>query len=187
MFTIKRIDSAVALAGLLLTLGACSDSTETAAPEAAAPAAAPVAAAPAATEPSCNRECLIGKTDAYIAALVAHDPMQAPLAANVAFVENVTKMLPGEGLWKSIVTAPGTFAVHVPDAINQSAGYIGMMTYLAPAQAPAGTSPEERAAFAAANPDPIEQPVVVPLRLKFDNEGNINEAEHLLSGVREAK
>jgi hypothetical protein len=182
MFKAKRINSAVALAGLLLTLGACSDSAETAAPEAAAPAAAP-----AAPEPGCNRDCLIGKTDAYIAALVAHDPAQAPLAANVAFVENVTKLMPGEGLWQSIVTAPGTFAVHVPDEINQSAGYIGMMTYLAPAQAPAGTSPEERAAFAAANPDPVEQPVVVALRLKFDADGNISEAEHLLAGIREAQ
>jgi hypothetical protein len=187
MFQLKRANSAMTLAGLLLALAACSDSTETTAPQAQTPAAAPVAAAPAAPAPSCNRECLLDKTDAYVAALVAHDPTQAPLAANLAFVENVTKMMPGEGLWQSVVTAPGTFAVHVPDEINQSAGYIGMMTYLAPAQAPAGTSPEERAAFAAANPDPVEQPVIVALRLKFDADGNISEAEHLLSGVREAQ
>jgi hypothetical protein len=177
---------AVALAVLLLALGACSDSSDRA-PAATPAAQAPVAATPAAPAPACNRDCLIGKTNAYIAALVAHDPARAPLAANLAFVENVTKLRPGEGLWQSIVSAPGTFAVYVPDEINQSAGYLGMMTYRAPAVAPQGASPEERAAFAAANPDLVEQPIVVALRLKFDSAGNISEAEHLLSGVREAQ
>ncbi len=186
MFTSKCIRPAVALAGFLLTLGACSESVETAAPEAAAPAAAPVVAAPAAPASACDRDCLIGKTDAYIAALVAHDPSQAPLAANIAFVENVTKLVPGEGLWQSVVTAPGTFAVHVPDAINQSAGYIGMMTYRAPPPPPQGLSPEERLEYSLAQV-PVEQPVIVALRLKFDADGNISEAEHLLSGVREAQ
>ena len=177
--------SAAAL-GLLITLGACSDSAAPPAPEAAAPAAAPVVAAPAAPAPSCDRACLIARTDAYIAALVAHDPAQAPLADNVAFVENVTKLMPGEGLWQSIVTAPGTFAVHVPDEVNQSAGYIGMMTYLAAPPPPQGLSPEERLEYSIAQV-PVEQPVIVALRLKFDAAGAITEAEHLLAGIREAQ
>lgn len=170
---------------LLLILGACSEATDTPAPQ-ATPAAAPTAATPVAQQASCNRDCLIGKTESYIAALVAHDPSQAPLASDVAFVENVTRMQPGEGLWQSIVSAPGTFEIHVPDAINQSAGYIGMMTYMAPPPAPQGASPEERAEFAANNP-PVEQPVIVALRLQFNAAGEIVEAEHLLSGVREAQ
>ena len=172
----------------LLTLGACGGSSDTPAPEAEAPVAAAPAAAvstPAAA-PGCDRECLVGKTESYIAALVAHDPSQAPLADNVAFVENVTRMMPGEGLWQSIVSAPGTFEIHVPDTVNQSAGYLGMMTYMAPPPAPQGTSPEERAEFAASNA-PVEQPVIVAFRLQFDANGEIVEAEHLLSGVREAQ
>ncbi|MGV3590682.1 MAG: hypothetical protein ACO1PZ_03265 [Gammaproteobacteria bacterium] len=177
---------------LLLTVGACNDASDTPAPEASAPAATASAATPAAPEtaaarqPACDRECLVDKTDAYIAALVAHDPSQAPLADDIVFVENVTRMQPGEGLWQSIVTAPGTFELHVPDAINQSAGWLGMMTYRAPPVAPQGMSPEERLEWSLAQV-PTEQPVIVAMRLKFDAEGNISEAEHLLSGVREAQ
>jgi hypothetical protein len=117
---------------------------------------------------------------------VAHDPTRAPLADNLVFVENVTKMKPGEGLWKSVVKGPGTFAIHVPDEVNHTAGYIAMMTYMAPPPAPQGSSPEQRAKFAAENA-PVEQPVIVAFRLKFDDKGKITEAEHLLSGVREAQ
>ena len=63
---------------------------------------------------------------------MAHDPSKAPLAAYVVFVENVTKMQPGEGLWKTAVKAPSTFAIHVPDKINHTVGYLAMMTYMAP-------------------------------------------------------
>jgi hypothetical protein len=190
MFTPKvhTLTAATALATLLLALGACNKAEDTAAVEAAAPAAEVVAAAPEAATavPACNRQCLIDATDAYVAAIVAHDPALAPLAGNIVFVENVTKLQPGEGLWQTAVTAPTTFEIHVPDEINQSAGYLAMMTYMAPPPAPSGTSPEERAAFAAANA-PIEQPVIVAFRLQFDENGKITEAEHLLSGVREAQ
>src|SRR4051812_30956602 len=81
-----------------LALGACSKPAE---PAAAAPAAAPSVA--------CNRQCLIDATDAYIAALVAHDISKAPLSDEIVFVENVTKTRPGEGLWKNIVKGPSTF------------------------------------------------------------------------------
>ena len=133
---------------------------------------------------ACDRQCLIDATDAYIAAMVAHDPSRAPLAGNLAFVENITRMQPGEGLWKTLVKGPETFAIHVPDEINQTAGFLGMMTHMAAPPAPQGTSPEERAALAASTP-PTEQPVIVALRLKFDAEGRISEAEHLHSGIRE--
>src|SRR5690606_26394706 len=133
---------------------------------------------------ACDRQCLIDATDAYIAAMGAHDPSRAPLAENLAFVENITKMQPGEGLWKTLVKGPQTFAIHVPDEINQTAGFLGMMTHMATPPAPQGASPEERAALAASTP-PTEQPVIVALRLKFDGEGRISEAEHLHSGVRE--
>jgi hypothetical protein len=155
----------------LLALGACSKPSDSASAAAAGPA--------------CNRQCLIDATNAYIAAIVAHDPAKAPLATNAVFVENATKMQPGEGLWKNIVAGPSTFAIHVPDEANQSAGYIGMMVYMGPAQAPQGSSPEVRAEFA--KKPPVAQPVMVAMRLKFDAAGKIAEAEHLLTGVREAQ
>lgn len=159
-----RLTAAFAATGVALALGACSK--------------------PAEESTACDRQCLINGADAYVAALVAHDPGQAPLAEGIVFVENVTKMQPGEGLWKSVVKGPSTFAIHVPDEINQTVGYLAMMTYMAPPPAPQGSSPEERAAFAASNP-PVEQPVIVGMRLQFDGNGKVKEAEHLLSGVRE--
>ena len=126
----------------LLVLGACSKTSDT----------TPAATNAAASSAACNRQCLIDKTDAYVAALVAHDIAKAPLSDDIVFVENATKTRPGEGLWKSIVKGPGTFVIHVPDEVNQTAGYLAMMTYMGPAQAPQGSSPEQRAEFAAKNP-----------------------------------
>jgi len=155
-------------------LGACS--------KAPAPATADSTAAPA----TCNRQCLIDTTDAYVAGLVAHDISRAPLADEIVFVENAARTKPGEGLWASIVKGPTTFAIHVPDEVNQTVGYLAMMTYMAPPPAPQGSSPEQRAKFAAETP-PVEQPVIVAIRLKLDPRGKVTEAEHLLSGVREAQ
>ena len=159
---------------IALALGACSKPPE---PAAAAPAAAPAVA--------CNRQCLIDATDTYIAALVAHDITKAPLADEVVFVENVTKTKPGEGLWKNIVKGPSTFAVHVPDEVNETAGFIGMVTYMGPPQAPQGASPAQRAELA--KKPLVEQPAIIAIRLQFDAKGKIKQAEHLLSGVREAQ
>lgn len=140
---------------------------------------------PAASAVACNRQCLVDATDAYVAALVAHDAARAPLSDEIVFVENAAKAKPGEGLWKSIVKGPSTFAIHVPDEVNQTAGLLAMMTYMGPPQAPQGASPEQRAAIAKA--PPVEQPVIVAIRLQFDPRGKIVQAEHLLSGVREAQ
>ena len=164
--------SSMAAALALLALGACSKRTDT------APGTV------ATTTSTCNRQCLIDAADAYVAALVAHDPAKAPLADEIVFVENVTKMKPGEGLWKSIVKGPSTFAIHVPDEVTQSVGYLAMVTWMGPAQAPQGASPQQREEFAKNNP-PVEQPAIIAIRLKLAANGKITEAEHLLSGVRE--
>ena len=42
-----------------------------------------VAVASAQTSGACNRECLIGLTEAYLSAMVARDPAKAPVIANV--------------------------------------------------------------------------------------------------------
>lgn len=149
-----------------------------------APEPAQLAATAAQPGPACNRQCLVEVTDAYVAALVAHDASKAPLASDIVFVENVTKLKPGEGLWSSILKGPGAFAIHVPDEATQSTGYLAMVTYKGPAQAPQGASPEQRAEYAKKNP-PVEQPAIIAIRLKLDAAGKITQAEHLLSGVRE--
>ncbi|HWL62565.1 MAG TPA: hypothetical protein VNQ32_07200 [Steroidobacteraceae bacterium] len=165
-----RVGTAIAAVAATLALGACSKS--------------PQPAADAVTKAACNRQCLVAATDQYVAALVAHDPSRAPLAENIVIVENVTKMQPGEGLWKNIVKGPDTFAIHVPDEINQTAGLLAMVTQLAPPAAPQNASPEQRAELAKG--PPVEQPAIIAVRLKFNSAGKIEEAEHLISGVREA-
>jgi hypothetical protein len=164
----KFIVAAAATAAMLV-LGACGKSSNSASTAGDA-------------GPACDRQCLIDATNTYVAAIVAHNPAKAPLADNIVFVENIKKMKPGEGLWQTIVARPGAFAIHVPDVVNQSAGYLAMMTYMGPPQAPQSATPEVRAEFA--KKPPVAQPVIVAIRLKFDDTGKISEAEHLLSSVR---
>lgn len=75
----------------------------------------------------CDRACLIGMVDTYLAALVAHDPSKAPMFANVRFVENAVKTKVGEGLWKTASAAPTTFKIYVPDAVSGQVAFMGVM------------------------------------------------------------
>lgn len=49
----------------------------------------------------CNRACLEGVVDQYLAAVVAHDPKRAPLSADVVYTENDQVMDVGDGFWKT--------------------------------------------------------------------------------------
>jgi hypothetical protein len=58
---------------------------------------------------ACNRACLKGHIDGYVAAMVAHDPRRLPLAATVRFTEDTAeKQLADSALWKS-ATGSGPF------------------------------------------------------------------------------
>ena len=64
-------------------------------------------------KPACDRACLEGFADRYMAALVAHDPDGAPFAENVKFTENNVELAIGDGLWGTIngpATKPLVFA-----------------------------------------------------------------------------
>jgi hypothetical protein len=50
-------------------------------------------------ETECNRACLEGIADKYLAAMVAHDASKAPFAKELIFTENTVKLPPTEGLW----------------------------------------------------------------------------------------
>ncbi len=108
-----------------------------------------------AAAPACDRDCILKATDAYLAAVVAHDPSKAPLAENVVFVENLKKLKPGEGLWKSATGGKTDFAIAVPDPVLQQAGWLGVVQR-------------------------DGKPVMLALRLKFVD-GKITEAEHILA------
>jgi hypothetical protein len=110
---------------------------------------------------ACNRDCLIELTKSYLAAVVAGDTSAAPLAPDIAFVENVTRLQPGEGLWANATSGPTSFAIYVPDVVQQQAGFMGVMER-------EGANGNER--------------VLVAVRLKLDD-GKISEAEHIVAGV----
>jgi len=108
-------------------------------------------------EKACDRACLISVTDTYLAAVVAHDPAKAPLAPDLKFVENVTRLKPGAGLWKTASVLPTTFKIYVPDPIAQQVGFIGVL-------------------------ESEGKPVELALRLKLVR-GKITEAEHIVAAV----
>jgi hypothetical protein len=109
----------------------------------------------------CDRDCLIALTKSYLAGVVAGDMSAVPLAPDIAFVENVTRMRPGEGLSANATSGPTSFAIYVPDVEQQQAGFMGVM--------------ERRG-------DSGNEPMLVAVRLRVDD-GMINEAEHIVAAV----
>jgi hypothetical protein len=103
----------------------------------------------------CNRDCLVDLVDAYLAAVVAHDPAGVPIAADARFIENAVPIPVGEGLWRIASAEPDMFKIYVPDPVAQQVGFIGVMG--------------DKGA-----------PVLIALRLKLSN-GQIAEIEHLLA------
>jgi hypothetical protein len=86
---------------------------------AAAPAPAPAAAS------SCDRACLNGFVDQYMAAVAAHDPSKLPTSANVRYTENNVEMKLGEGLWQTS-DGWGSYKVYVDDPQTGQVGFLGV-------------------------------------------------------------
>ena len=84
---------------------------------------------------ACDKACLQGIADAYLAALVAHDPSKAPMAPNAKFTEQAQPMAVGEGqLWK--LTTEGRRPSRFPSPIP-IVGQIGLIVVLKAALPPA--------------------------------------------------
>ncbi|MEN9706409.1 MAG: hypothetical protein RLZZ393_2288 [Pseudomonadota bacterium] len=82
-------------------------------------------AAPAA-DAACNRECLAGVMNAYLKAVVKHDPASLPMTRNVKYTENGVRLNVGDGLWQTASAMP-TYRVDVIDEQAQSVGLIGRL------------------------------------------------------------
>lgn len=55
---------------------------------------------------SCDRACLEGHLDGYVAAMLAHDPSRLPLAPDARFTEDTVEKQPGESpLWQNATVA----------------------------------------------------------------------------------
>jgi hypothetical protein len=108
---------------------------------------------------ACDRDCLIKLADDYVAAMVAHDPSKVRLSPDLVTVENLKRIKPGEGLWKTAAAAPESFVIRVPDPVAQQVGYLGVMTE---------------------TQDGKQAPIEVGLRLKLEG-GQITEAEQIVA------
>ena len=103
----------------------------------------------------CDRPCMEGLVDQYLAALVKHDPSGLPLSKGVRFTENTIELKLGEGLWIGASEAPTTFKIYAVDPGSSQVGFLGVM--------------KERG-----------QPLILALRLKVIN-GCITEVEHVIA------
>ena len=81
-------------------------------------------AAMAQASKTCDRACLSGVTDAYLAAMLAHAPAQAPFGSNVKFTENGQALKPGDGLWATI-SKLGAYKLYFDDVKAGEAGFFG--------------------------------------------------------------
>jgi hypothetical protein len=92
-----------------------------------APAAHSIATAdatreqPISLERSCDYACLTGFVDQYLMALIAHDPSQIPVTANVKFTENTIRLKLGDALWGTM-SGLGTYKLYFADPIGGAAG-----------------------------------------------------------------
>ena len=75
---------------------------------------------------SCDRACLKSTLDAYLTALVKHDPKAAPLSLGFRQTENAQVRSAGTGLWQS-ATALGKVQRRYFDAVSEQAAYFGTL------------------------------------------------------------
>ncbi len=74
----------------------------------------------------CDRGCLYGFVDQYLAALVAKDPARVPWAETVKFTENNVVLQIGDGLWGTI-SGMGAEDLRAADPTNGEVAYYGVV------------------------------------------------------------
>jgi hypothetical protein len=110
---------------------------------------------------ACDRGCLIDLADRYLTAVADNDPAAAPLAEDFVFVENLTRLAPGQGIWETATGGLPEYRIDVPDPARGAIGLIAVI--------------ERETADGVA-------PALLAARLEIED-GRIAEAEHLVSDV----
>ncbi|HKE86545.1 MAG TPA: hypothetical protein VKB50_22475 [Vicinamibacterales bacterium] len=113
----------------------------------------------------CDRACLEGIAENYLAALVAKDPTKLPLGRGVKYTENGQRLHFGDGFWNS-VTGRGKYTLHVADV---TAGQIVTFATMRETRQPEGRGGPPRVA-----------PMIMAVRLKVDDL-RLTEVETLLA------
>jgi hypothetical protein len=76
---------------------------------------------------NCDRRCLGGALDQFVAAVIAKDPAQAPLAAGFRQTANAVSIPAGEGIWRSL-SAFGPVTRRYFDPVSGNAILFGVAT-----------------------------------------------------------
>lgn len=87
--------------------------------------AAGIVACQAQKSGSCDRACLEGIVDQYLAAMAAHDASKVPFAPNFIFTENTIKLPPTEGLWFT-ASGLGDFKFYICDMETGQVAWTGL-------------------------------------------------------------
>ncbi len=80
-----------------------------------------------ASSQSCDRSCLESFVDRYLDAMLAHDPGKVPLSQEMKLTENGQRLVPGDGLWRTI-TGKGTYRMFVTDVAAGHVAFLGSIT-----------------------------------------------------------
>ena len=83
-------------------------------------------AASPATAQRCDRQCLYGVLDGYLAALKAHAPGQVRWAAQAKSTENNVALRVGDGLWRTI-TGLGDYEMRFADPVTGQVAIFGVV------------------------------------------------------------
>src|SRR5207245_6619465 len=75
---------------------------------------------------NCDRACLEGVVNQYLAAVVAHDPKRLPLSEDVMYTENDQVLKVGDGFWKT-AAGLGNYKHYFADPEVGQAAFMGPM------------------------------------------------------------
>jgi hypothetical protein len=75
---------------------------------------------------NCDRACLEGVMNQYLAAVVAHDPTKVPLSEDVRYTENYQVMKVGDGFWKT-AAGLGNYKHYFADPEFGQVAFMGTM------------------------------------------------------------
>jgi hypothetical protein len=76
---------------------------------------------------SCDRECLAGVMNAYLKAVVNHDPAGLPVTRNVKYTENGVRLDLGDGLWQTASAMP-SYRLDIIDDEAEQVGLLGRIS-----------------------------------------------------------
>jgi len=74
----------------------------------------------------CDRACLNGFVDQFLAAIVAHDPSMLPHTPGVKYTENNVVLELGDGLWAT-ASGVGSYTIYMDDPQAGEVGFFGVV------------------------------------------------------------